>query len=394
MTIRVAYVCADAGVPVFGSKGASVHVQEVVRALQREGAAVEIFAVRCERPYPGVLEGVRCHALPSSGGVGAGTRELDALALNDRLAQMLDEHGPFDLVYERYSLWSTGAMRYARRRRSPAVLEVNAPLVEEQASHRSLVNRAAAERCAAEAFGAAGAVLAVSDAVARYVSRMAPAATVYVAPNGVDPDRFTADIEPSRPAAPGVLTLGFVGTMKPWHDLDLLVDGFERVHRAMPNSRLLMVGDGPACVRLASAARHTAAIEWTGAVSSREIPGLLTSMDVAAAPYPAGEDFYFSPLKILEYMAAGLPVVASRIGQIADLVSHQDTGLLCEPGDTAALASTVLELFADGAKRRRIGRAAARHVREAHTWRATARRILMLADGLRRIPGARAMAGT
>jgi glycosyltransferase involved in cell wall biosynthesis len=174
---------------------------------------------------------------------------------------------------------------------------------------------------------------------------------------------------------------------------DLLLRALERLAPAR-RPVVVFAGDGPERARLASAGRHTGAVEWTGAVASREVPGLLTSMDVAAAPYPAGEDFYFSPLKILEYMAAGLPVVASRIGQIADVVSHQDTGLLCEPGDTAALAATVLELFADAAKRRRIGRAAARRVREAHTWRATARRILMLADGLRRIPGARAMAGT
>ncbi|MEM1009821.1 MAG: glycosyltransferase, partial [Myxococcota bacterium] len=71
---------------------------------------------------------------------------------------------------------------------------------------------------------------------------------------------------------------------------------------------------------------------FTGAVPPEQIPGLLATMDTAVAPYPTNLDFYFSPLKVVEYMAAGLPVVVSRIGQLIDLVDDDITGLLAEGG--------------------------------------------------------------
>ena len=78
-----------------------------------------------------------------------------------------------------------------------------------------------------------------------------------------------------------------------------------------------------------------------GALPHDQIPSVLKTWDVAVAPYPVIPNFYFSPLKIFEYMAAGLPVVASSIGQIKNLVQNESNGLLCSPGNindlTAAL---------------------------------------------------------
>jgi glycosyltransferase involved in cell wall biosynthesis len=68
-------------------------------------------------------------------------------------------------------------------------------------------------------------------------------------------------------------------------------------------------------------------------------------MDVAVAPYPGNLDFYFSPLKVVEYLAAGLPVVVSDIGQLSHLVSHGETGWLCPPGDEVALADALEQLW-------------------------------------------------
>ena len=77
--------------------------------------------------------------------------------------------GPFDCVYERYSLWSCAGMEYAESRGIPGILEVNAPLIEEQIRHRELVHREEAERIAARVFAAAHAIIAVSPGVAAYL---------------------------------------------------------------------------------------------------------------------------------------------------------------------------------------------------------------------------------
>lgn len=385
--MRVAYVCADAGVPVFGRKGCSVHVQEVVAALRGAGADVELFAARLDGETPAALRGVPVVPLPCPRPRDAAQRERAARGANGPLASALALRGRFDLVYERYSLWSFAGMEHARDSGAAGLLEVNAPLVEEQAIHRGLVDREAAERVAARAFGAASALLAVSSALARRLDRH-PAARgrVHVVPNAVAPERFPVGLRPTRPAAEGTFTVGFLGSLKPWHGLGLLAEAFARLRERRPASRLLVVGDGPgrAALESALAARGArVATELTGSVPPEAVPGLLASMDVAVAPYPPQAEFYFSPLKVYEYMAAGLPVVASRIGQIEEAIRDGVDGVLCPPGDAPALAAALLRLADDPGLRARLGRAARQLVLAERTWSAVAERIVSLAGGAR-----------
>jgi glycosyltransferase involved in cell wall biosynthesis len=102
-------------------------------------------------------------------------------------------------------------------------------------------------------------------------------------------------------------------------------------------------------------------------------------MDVAVAPYPKLENFYFSPLKVYEYMAAGLPVIASRIGQIAEVINHQLTGWLVPPGDAGALIEGFSQLQTLPELRRRMGRAARECALKNHTWSQSLRRIFDVA---------------
>ena len=380
--MRVAYVCADAGVPVFGQKGCSVHVQEVVAALRRAGAEIELFAARLDGEAPAALGGVPVVPLPCPRPRGAASRERAALEVNGPLGSALAFRGPFDLVYERYSLWSYAGMEHARDSGAAGLLEVNAPLIEEQATHRALVDLEAAERVAARAFAAASALLAVSSALARRLDRH-PAARgrVHVVANAVAPERFPLGRRATRPAAEGVFTVGFLGSLKPWHGLALLAEAFARLRELRPASRLLVVGDGPGrgAFESALAARGAReAAELTGSVLPEGVPGLLASMDVAVAPYPPQAEFYFSPLKVYEYMAAGLPVVASRIGQIEEAIRDGVDGVLCPPGDAPALAAALVRLADDPGLRSRLGRAARQIVVAERTWSAVAERIIGL----------------
>lgn len=381
--MRVAYVCADPGVPVFGKKGCSIHVQEVIRAWQRQGIQVELFATRLGGNPPPELETVRIHALPKIPKGDRAEREQQALSSNLELRQALEQSGTFDLVYERYSLWSFTAMEYAQAAGIPGLLEVNAPLIEEQASHRGLVDRASAERVAKRVFGAATAIAAVSAEMKAYLTRYPGVAErVHVIPNGVNPERFPLGLSPALPAPPGTLTVGFVGTLKPWHGLPILVEAFAQLHQQASNTRLLLVGDGPERQRLAGdlAARGLqAAAVLTGAVAPESIPALLASMDVAVAPYPAQSQFYFSPLKVYEYMAAGLPVVASRIGQLVQLIENGENGWLCPPGDPTALAAALERLRQDPGLRAHLGQQGRRTVLQHHTWEKVAQQLLAVA---------------
>ena len=384
--MRAAYVCADPGVPVFGRKGCSVHLQEVVGGLLRAGVEVHLFAARPGGDPPdGPARNATLHALPLACSSGIAARERACLEANQQLRAALTEAGGFDFVYERYSLWSFAGMEHAREGGMPGLLEVNAPLIEEQATHRGLIHRAEAQEVARRAFGAASALLAVSAELAQWLEQH-PAARgrVHVVPNGVDPARFPSNRVPSRPAAASVFTVGFVGSLKPWHGVSVLGEAFALLHEAEPATRLLVVVDGPerGGLEAALARRGVAgAADLTGAVAPADIPGLLASMDVGVAPYPDLPGFYFSPLKVLEYMAAGLPVVASAIGQLRELVRDGRDGLLCRPGDATVMARALGRLAADAALRARLGSAARERAARELTWQRAVDRILGLARG-------------
>lgn len=376
--MRLAYISADPGVPVYGSKGASVHVQEVVRALGRQGAKVTLVTSRIGGDAPADLGEVRVLELPKLPKGDSALREQAALANNVQLTALLGREGPFDAVYERYSLWSYAGMETARRWGVPGLLEVNAPLIDEQLEHRGLFHKEEADGVAARVFAAATALLPVSGEVASYLKDFPGTRNkIRVTPNGVDPARFLP-----RCPDPEAFTVGFVGTLKPWHGVEVLLAAFAALRQEVPVARLLLVGAGPEQRRLdAEAARLGlgAAVEFTGAVAPEFVPALLARMDVAVAPYPAQERFYFSPLKVYEYMAAGLPVVASRVGQLSELIDDGHSGLLCPPGDAAALTRALARLADDAALRRRLAASGRETVLRAHTWARVAERILELA---------------
>jgi glycosyltransferase involved in cell wall biosynthesis len=386
----------DSGVPVYGAKGCSVHVQEVVRAFAQRGMTVDLFAARAGgEPAEDFRSGaIRLHHLQRTVTGDTAEREREALAANTQLEMALQRQGPFDLVYERYSLWSFAGMQYAAARGLPGLLEVNAPLIEEQARERALVNRAGAELAAHEAFASARGLLAVSRPVAAYLERFDTArGKIHVVPNGVDARRVHPNVRPSRPPERGSFVIGFVGTLKRWHGLQTLVAAFELLRRSAPETQLLIVGSGPEEGTVVDELRRRNLLgctHFTGAVAPSQVPALLTSMHVAVAPAPAIENFYFSPLKIFEYMAAGRPVVASGIGQIAEVIQHDETGLLCAPDNPEALASALDRLRRDPHFRDRLGAASRAAVLASHTWDHTVNRILQVARVPRLSPEARA----
>lgn len=373
--MRIAYVCTDPGIPVFGSKGASIHVQEMLRAFLKLGAGVTLFSPRMDDPVLADLTGVRRHPLTPekpAGKADAEARARQQLGLNRTVAGALEAEGPFDLVYERHALFAHAAMEWAREKGLPSILEVNAPLIAEQKQHRSLACEAEAVEATGRAMQAAAHVIAVSPAVADYCAGFG--AQARVVPNGVNPDRFAS---PARHDGP--FTVGFLGTLKPWHDVDTLIDAFGLLAPGLPDARLLIVGEGPERERLEArlAAMGLAdKARFTGAVPADRVAAELAQMSVGIACYRGDQPFYFSPLKLYEYMAAGLPVVVSRTGGLEDLTAAGCFGPDVPPEDPPALAAALAGLAADSARRAAMGSAARDHVLRHQSWDGIARDLL------------------
>ena len=137
MKRRLAYVCADPGVPVFGQKGCSIHVQEMLRAFRESGLEITLFACRLGGSPSADLRDIPVRLIPPPTAAAAVDREREAMDANPVLRGLLEESGPFDWVYERYSLWSHSAVEFAADTGTPCIVEVNAPLIEEQHEGRT-----------------------------------------------------------------------------------------------------------------------------------------------------------------------------------------------------------------------------------------------------------------
>lgn len=392
--MRVAYVCSDAGVPVFGRKGASVHVQAVLRVLVARGAEVHLIAARTGGAVPPGLEPVRVHPLPAVSGQEPADRERSAQASDAAVQPVLDQLAhdtPFDVLYERYSLWGRTATAWARGAGVPSILEVNAPLVAEQAEHRVLLDRVAAGQVADAALSTADVVLCVSEGVAGWARRVAGSPErVHVVANGVDAVRVRPADRPVIGSDAVPFVIGFVGTLKPWHGVATLVDALVLLQAARPDEyRLLLVGDGPEAASLrarAATAGVAHLVEFTGPVDPADVPELLHRMDVAVAPYPGLTDFYFSPLKVYEYLAAGLPVVASGVGELPAVLEQGALGSLVEPDDPRALAAALADLRSDEQRRTALRSQTRTAALTRHTWDGVVDRALGLLSRRSRQP--------
>lgn len=402
MSRRIVVLCSDLGVKVPGSKGASLHLQAVAAALARAGNEVLLVATAGAEPppesppgLPPGLPGLRYRLLPHPGRSAGLRRELRKLryvaALPSRVAGEVAAFGP-DLIYERLALFGTGGRMLARRRGVPHVLEVNALLAAEEARWRGLRLAGLARRRELAVLAGADLRVAVSEQLASAVREQAGEPTVVV-PNGVAaelfarlPDRLVARRALGLP--PDVPVLAFTGALRPWHGLDVAI----RALSMLPGVRLAVAGTGPVQGDLAQAADRLGVggrVHWLGAVAHDRVPWLLAAADVGLAPYPALSDFAFSPLKVYEYRAAGLPVIASDLGQLRELVADGRTGRLVTPGDPVALAGAVCNVL--GNPQLAAAAAAARPaVLAAESWDARAARLTELFAAL---PAGRPVSG-
>src|SRR5215813_5085032 len=381
--MRIAYLTADFGVAVAGTNGASIHVRALARALRAEGHQVLVLAssagegssdlVGCpvrELPFEETLgelvEALRQEPLCQGTRLPQDVRNLlYAASLVQRARPMLDAFCP-DLLYERYCLLGIGGLALARELAVPLLMEVNAPLVLEQQKMRGLSLPTVARLAERRVFTSADHLLVVSKWLREYVmAQGVEADRVTVLTNAADPNLFHPGREASRLRRDlgweAQFVIGFVGSMKNWHGVPILLEVLQLLGGAQSRFRMLLVGSGPTIPALQEEIRRRhleGAVHLTGAVPHETVAELVAAMDVAAAPYAPDADGYFSPVKLFEYMAMARPVVAARVGQVEEILEHGRTGWLYAPGNADELARIIQSLATDRPLRQRVGAAA------------------------------------
>jgi glycosyltransferase involved in cell wall biosynthesis len=390
------YLRPSVGAP--SSVGGSVtHSHEVIRALKGHGIHVEpvttdtsIAETTLHDPDPpcrwhvaNVLRVFK--ALPASAGFGSDMALVRAALRTARAT---------DLIYQRHARFSLAGALLARATGKPLFLEYNGSeeFVGRYWSPTPLKRQLAA--CERAALRGAARIFVVSEADRQdLIARGIDSQRIIVNPNGVAVERFAkgggAGVRRRLGLTESDFAIGFVGTFGPWHGAPVLARAFSLVAAEMPQARLVLVGDGPELeATRQQLAAHGVAKQaiFVGRVRPSEVPDYLDACDLLASPHvrlPDGVEFFGSPTKLFEYMASGKAIVASELGQIADVLEHGRTAWLVPPGDGNALAAAFRELATAPQLREELG-ASARRQAANHTWRENAGHII---DAYRALEG-------
>jgi glycosyltransferase involved in cell wall biosynthesis len=206
-----------------------------------------------------------------------------------------------------------------------------------------------------------------------------PADVTFV-PNGIDalPEGDGARIRAELGIEPDAPVIGVVAVLRAQKALDVLVRAVGELVPEFPRLRLLLAGAGDPS-KLNALARDVGAGDNVMPIGNRgDVPDVLAALDIAVS----SSRYEGSPLAIMEYMDAGLPVVATRVGGVPDLVEHGVTGLLVEPGDHGGLAAAIGELLRDPARAKEMGERGRERRRAEFDLDVTVRRLESLYEDL------------
>jgi glycosyltransferase involved in cell wall biosynthesis len=364
--MRILYAAIDQSVP--GADGGAVHVSSVATGLAELGHDVHVLATHGDGPFP---TAAHWHSERPALGI----RQLRLLSAA-RITRLARELRP-EIVIERYYNFGGEGVLAARRVGAVVVLEVNAPVIDHRGSRKHLIDR-----------------LALVEPMRRWREWQCAHADLIVTPTaailppsvqrdkiielewGADTKRFRPDATGPVPfqRGPEETVFVFAGAFRPWHGAEQLVEAVRTLRqRGHTRVRAVFIGEGPALAAVRRRAAKIPGIEFVGRLPHEQMPAALAAADVGVAPFnvaahpPLTLGFYWSPLKLFEYMSAGLPIVAPRINRLDRLARHEQEGLLYDPARSNGLAEVLIRLM-DPALRARLGSAARRRVETTFSW--------------------------
>ena len=383
--MRIVYAALDQRVP--GTTGGSVHVTAVAEGLAALGHEVDVLTSPGPGPFPAGR--ARWHALAPP----LGLRHLRVLRAD--AVRAFAERARAEVVIERYHNFGGEGMHAAAAIGAVSVLEVNAPVIDYPGSPKARLDKAL-----------------LVEPMRRWRDRQCRLADLIVTPAaevlpdfvtrdkiaelewGADTERFSPGAEGPVPFArrPGAVVAVFAGAFRAWHGAVGLVRAIRELRAAgRGDVDAVLIGDGPELARAKAEAAGVDGIAFTGAVPHDVMPACLAAADIGVAPFdvaahpPLQMAFYWSPLKVFEYMASGLPVVAPSIPRLARILGPEHERLLYDARTPGALAGALSYLAGSPADRRRLGEDARRRVCEEFSWSAHCRKLdAAIRDAMRR----------
>lgn len=316
MNARLAYVNAALGIPVQGPTGASSHVRGLTRALRRQSTCQLFSTVRVDHrgwygaPVPAITS--RPLGWPSWL---RSFRELREVRSARLLEHKLRSWRP-QVLLERHSLFSDIGWRVAVDLGIPWALEVNAPLLRERQHFEVVLREKMAQQWERDVLQAAPILFGVSRWICTWLRDELDCDRVILLPNGTSSG--SGDAQRGRHIL-GVPVnrkiIGFVGSGRPWH-CEKTLEGLARL-----DAEFVEIGRSL----------------W---MNQADLADVIAAFDVAVAPYIEDAPPWFCPLKLLDYRAQGVPIVASSVGDIPEIIG---SGKLIEPGRQEDFIAAVAE---------------------------------------------------
>jgi glycosyltransferase involved in cell wall biosynthesis len=377
--VRIVYVASDQRVP--GRTGGSVHVLEVARGLAARGHEVHVVVHReAGRPDEDSGDGVFWHRV-----AWRPDHRLFRFRARAAVEGIVRSVRPQALMERYYNFGGEGILA-AERSAIPSLLEVNSPVVDHPGSVKAALDAMALVRplrrrrerlCRAATALVAPLVEIVPDFARAKTVKVSWGANV----DAFHPSRRRAGTRAALGVPDGAAAVLFSGSFRPWHGVPVLEAAARRL--ADRADLYFLLAGGPAA---AAGAGYRG--RRLGSLAYEKMPELVASADVGVAPYDTRRlrqlrlGFYWSPLKIFEYMASGLPTVTIPRAPLDEIVRAEREGLHFREGDEADLARVLERLAADAALRARLGAQARARVVESYSW---ARHCEQLEGVLRRI---------
>ena len=371
----------DHSVPIFS--GYSFRSQSIVRFQERLGLRpVVLTSPKQESADDEVetIEGLTYYRTGQTGGRLPLVRELRLMVrMAKRIAMVAQKEGARLLHAHSPLLNGLPALWAGRRLRLPVVYEARSfwedAAVDHGTTREGSVRYRLSRALESLVFRGADRVVTICEGMrADIVRRGVDPRRVFVIPNGVDLEQFVPHAPAAEVAARAGLNggplFGFIGSFYHYEGLQFLVSAFPAIQERLPHARLLLVGGGPdeAAIR-ALAAPLGEAVAFAGTVPHESIQSYYSAIDVLIYPRRRMRlTELVTPLKPLEAMAMARPVVASDVGGHAELIRHEETGLLFRAERRDELVAAATRLGGDAALGRRLGERARAYVSRERTW--------------------------
>ena len=376
--MRILYVASDQTLP--GETGGSVHVHEVCEALTARGH--EVHAVVQDHGDPAqVSDAYSVHRIRWSP-----PHRFFRFRAQPQVQRLIADTKP-DVVMERYYNFGGEGIFAAEASSLPSLLEVNSPVIDHAGSLKGWMD-----------------ALMVVRPMRRYRERMARAASALISPiKEIVPDfarakthvvTWGANVDSFRPgrrsearrevwgARPETCVVLFSGSHRPWHGVETLRAAARRLKH---HENLLFVFAGGDKAGQASDFRG----RLLGRVPYKDMPEVTASADLSVAPYDRSGlpsltlGFFWSPLKIFEALACGVPTITLDIKPLNEIVRGDQEGVFFKEKDAADLARAISGLAANPEKRRRMGERA-RERSSSFSWAAHAGQIELILESVRK----------